>query len=244
MATKNQISFDPIVPLSKENGAFAVELAAMAYKPKSEIEARLDELGFKDEKVAFIQSRLFSCFIIRCEDVTAIAFSGTKNWREHLNNFNVWPEATSYGRVHAGFLYTMKRFGPLLYKLIYADVLSSRKILLTGHSRGGALAQLFASLLVLEGHVPHSVWAFGSPMVGDQIFASLLKNIPVAIYRNGNDPVVLFPPNIRPNGAITKWMMRFRVIYIPVILMRYIGIIVPPYLLSVIRKLFVRLTQS
>jgi hypothetical protein len=112
MATKNQISFDPNVPLAKENAVFAVALAALAYKTKPEIEARLDDLGFKDEKVAFIRCRLYSCVIIRFKDVTVIAFKGTDNWREHLNNLNVWPESTSHGRVHAGFLYTMKRLGP------------------------------------------------------------------------------------------------------------------------------------
>jgi len=117
MTTKTKLSFDPNIPLARENAIFAVELAAMAYKTKPEIEQRLDDLGFKDEKVAFIQTRLYSCFVIRCDDVTAIAFKGSKNWREHLNNLNVWPRATSHGRVHSGFLYTMNRLGPLLYTM-------------------------------------------------------------------------------------------------------------------------------
>jgi hypothetical protein len=236
MAIKKQISFDPNVPLAKENAVLAVALAAMAYKTKPEIEERLDDLGFKDEKVAFIRSRLYSCFIIRCEDVTAIAFRGTTNWREHLNNLNVWPQAASHGRVHSGFSYTMNRLGPLLYKLVYGDILSNKKILLTGHSRGGALAQVFASLLVAGGHMPHSVWAFGSPMVGDEAFASLLKTVPVAIYRNGNDPVLLFPPNLSPNSTFTKWILGFKVIYIPVVLMRYAGMIVSNYFSSLTKK--------
>ncbi|SHH05174.1 lipase family protein [Bradyrhizobium erythrophlei] len=229
MAIKKQISFDPKVPLAKENAAFAVKLASMAYKTRSEIEAGLDDLGFKDEQAAFVRSRLCSCFIIRCEDVTAIAFKGTTNWREHLNNANVWPEVTSHGRVHSGLLYTMERLSPLLQQLIGADVLSGRKILLTGHSRGGALAQIFASSLVVGGHMPHSVWAFGSPMVGDHTFASLLTNVPVAIYRNGNDPISLFPPSISPNSAIAKWILSFKVVYIPVILIRYVGIVISNY---------------
>jgi hypothetical protein len=248
MTTKTKIGFDPNIPLAKENAIFAVELAAMAYKTKPEIEQRLDDLGFKDEMVAFIQTRLYSCFVIRCDDVTAIAFKGTKNWREQLNNLNVWPQATSHGRIHSGFLYTMNRLGPLLYKLIYGDILSGRKILLTGHSRGGALAQVFASMLVIAGHVPHSVWAFGSPMTGDATFASLLANIPVTIFQNvsdnGSDQIPLFPPNVSPSGPFTKWILGFRAVFIPVVLTRYVGIIVPPYLSRLGKGLFRWLINS
>jgi hypothetical protein len=98
MAIEKKLSFDPNVTLGKENALFAVELAALAYKTKPEIEQRLDDLGFKDEKVAFIQTRLYSCFVIRCDDVTAIAFKGTKNWREQLNNLNVWPQIDAIDR--------------------------------------------------------------------------------------------------------------------------------------------------
>jgi hypothetical protein len=243
MVTRTKIGFDSNVPLAKENAAFAVELAALAYKTKPEIERRLDDLGFKDEKVTFIQSRLYSCFIIRCSDVTAIAFKGSKNWREHLNNLNVWPQTTSHGRVHAGFLYTMNHLGPILYSLIYGDILANRKIVLTGHSRGGALAQVFASMLVAEGHAPHSVWAFGSPMTGDKTFVSLLTNIPVSIFRNvgdnGSDPIPLFPPSISPSGPFTKWILGFKPIYIPIVLAKYVGTIIPPHH-SRLRKLLLR----
>jgi hypothetical protein len=248
MVVRKQISFDPNASLAKENAVFAVELAAMAYKAKPEIEAQLDDLGFKNEKVAFIRCRLYSCVIIRFKDVTVIAFKGTDNWREHLNNLNVWPEPTSHGRVHAGFLYTMKRVGPLLNTLIHADILSKRRILLTGHSRGGALAQIFASLLVLKGHPPHSVWAFGSPMVGDMTFASLLKDVPVSIFSNGDDngsdPVVLFPPNVRPKSALTKWLFKFKAVYISVVLMRYFGIVVSNHLSYLIRRALERGTKN
>lgn len=252
MTTKTKISFNPNVPLAKENAAFAVELAALAYKTKLEIEQRLDDLGFKNEKIAFIQGRLYSCFIIRCRDVTAIAFKGSTNWREHLNNLNVWPEATSHGHVHSGFLYTARRLGPLLYTLILGDILSKRRILLTGHSRGGALAQVFASMLVVAGYAPHSVWAFGPPMTGDKAFASLLTNIPISIFRvvshkgseHGKDPVLEFPPNINPSGPFTRWILGFRTVYIPVVLMRYLGIILPPYLKRLGKGLFRWLANS
>jgi hypothetical protein len=146
----------------------------------------------------------------------------------------------------------MNRLGPLLYKLVYGDIRSNRKILLTGHSRGGALAQVFASLLVVAGYAPHSVWAFGSPMAGDAAFASLLTNIPVTIYRvvshkgsdHGSDPVPDFPPNVSPTGPFTKWLLGFQAVFISVVLMRYVGIIVPPYLSRLRKKLLMWVTNS
>src|SRR5262249_6535392 len=91
-------------------------------------------------------------------------------------------------------------------------------------------------------------WAFGSPMVGDHEFASHwnelpeevtsedlrwsrarphLKNVLLKLYRNGNDPVPLFPPPIRVKSPVARWRMRFRLIYIPVVLMRSVPIFVP-----------------
>jgi predicted lipase len=217
----DQISFDLSNPDSPKNFRFAVCLASLAYKTQPEIEASLRKHGYSGTDVLFVRHPLLSCFILRWDDVTAIAFKGSTSWREWLNNLNVWPQATDRGRIHAGYLYTIQRFGPILYRLICSDILSCKGIVLTGHSRGGAIALLFASLLAINGHRAHSVWGFGSPMVGDKEFVSLL-NVPVKLYRNGPDPVTSFPPNINSNLAIIKWLMQFKVIYISLSLVYFL----------------------
>lgn len=248
MAEKRQIRYDPDNPTVGGNAHFAATLAGLAYKSQLEIEKGLEEIGYPGTDVYFFRSNLLSCFILRWDDVTTIAFKGSTSAREWLNNMNVWPEATDHGRVHAGFLHTIKRFGPILYHLIFADIRSSAKIVLTGHSRGGAMALLFAFFLALNGRRPHSVWAFGAPKVGDGEFASHwqklpeaqtqqnsqisrarchLIDVPVAYYVNGADPIPLVPANIRPRLAITRWLLQFKIIFVSVTLIHTFRVLFP-----------------
>jgi predicted lipase len=111
-------------------------------------------MGYSGTDVLFLKTDLISCFIVRWNELVILSFKGSKSWREWLNNLNAWPEATDQGRIHAGWLYTIKRYGPILYREIEADISSGKKIVLTGHSRGGALAILFAYMIALNGHCP------------------------------------------------------------------------------------------
>ncbi|KXS31662.1 MAG: Lipase family protein [Candidatus Gallionella acididurans] len=247
MVDNKLISFDLSNPDSRENANFAATLASLSYMTQSEIEVGLKNHGYMGTDVIFIKHHLLSCFILKWGDITAIAFKGSKTWREWLNNFNVWPQATNSGRIHAGFLYTIQCIGPTIYRLIYADIILGKRIVLTGHSRGGAIALLFVDLLARNGHYAHSVWNFGSPKVGDGEFAALWKEkVLVKAFVNGPDPVVDFPPNISTNIAIIKWLMQFRVIFIPVTLVYYSVIILRKYFLGLqaagwpIRKLLMR----
>ena len=107
-----------------------------------------------------------------------IAFRGTQTWRELLNNFNTWPRATSYGRIHSGYLNTVRTIDPILFPCIRADIEFGRKIVLAGHSRGGSIALLYALMLGARGYCTHSIWTFGSPMVGDKRFGDALRQLP------------------------------------------------------------------
>lgn len=120
----------------------AANLAGPSYKTQLEIEAGLVELGYTGTDVLFLRHPLCSCFVLRWGSLTAVAFKGTTNWREHLNNFNVWPQVTNYGRIHAGVLHTANSFGPNLYSVLYPDIMRGAKIVLTGHSRGGRFGNI------------------------------------------------------------------------------------------------------
>ena len=169
--------FDPRNPSSVGNHHFYAVLAELAYKTQPEIEKGLSEAGYPGTDVVFIKGRLASCFILRWDDVTAVAFKGSSTWREWLNNFNTRLQPTEYGRIHAGFLHTIEQIGPILYRSLYPDIQSGAKIVLTGHSRGGALARLFLVYLALHGYRAHSLVVFGSPKVGDRRFASLWGHV-------------------------------------------------------------------
>ena len=102
----------------------AAILSRLSYKTKLEIESALLAHGYIGTDVLFINSPLLSFFILRLDNVTAIAFKGTSNLREMLNNLNVWPQPTNQGAIHAGYLYTINSFGPILINLISPDIQS------------------------------------------------------------------------------------------------------------------------
>lgn len=194
---------------ARSSDVFCVFLASLAYKAQLEIEKELADAGYPGTNVIFFKGDLASCFIVRWDDVTAIAFKGTTTWREWLNNCNVYLEPTQFGRIHAGFKNTIQNLGPILYRIIYPDIQAGAKIVLTGHSRGGALALVFACFLALNGCRAHRVAMFGSPKVGDEEFVCRVQG-------KAYEPEPI-PPQWSFAG-IRYRILQFRVVFIPVVL--------------------------
>jgi hypothetical protein len=189
---KLQICYDISKDGAKGNALFLATLAGLAYKSQLEIEHGLRDHGYRDTKVWFFRGRLSACFIVEWGDVIAIAFRGSSNWREWLNNCNMWPKLTPYGRVHAGFYHTMEQIGPLIYRVILPGLLSGSKVVLTGHSRGGCLAILFAFMLATRGHRIQGLSTFGSPKVGDAEFVNHFRDKDHQLEEKRLSPVMVF----------------------------------------------------
>lgn len=187
-----------ISPEEGSNAIFAVELAGLAYKSQKEIEEHLVTLGYDGTKVFFFGTQLTGGFLIEWGDVICVAFRGSSSLREWLNNLKIWSVETEIGRLHAGLYQSFIEVGPFLFKLVLPGILSGYKLIVTGHSRGGALALLFAALVHFNRHSVHAVYTFGSPKVGDQVFVDWSKiklNAPVLNFVSGNDPVPSLPPS-------------------------------------------------
>ncbi len=113
--------------------------------------------------------------IRRREEELLIIFRGTVSKREWISNFRVIKKCVPYDnteskiRVHTGFINTYKAVREKLLTLIDASV---RKITLTGHSRGAAMATLCA--VDFQYNFPDreiEVYCYGSPKVGNRAFA-------------------------------------------------------------------------
>jgi triacylglycerol lipase len=118
----------------------------------------------------------------------ALVFSGTigrlSNW---LYNFDMvackWPTG---GNVHRGFRNIfMELWNPIASTLETLE----KPLYYTGHSLGGALATLAASL-----RPPCAVYTFGAPRVGDAEFAQTLADVPIFNVFNPKDIVTELPP--------------------------------------------------
>jgi hypothetical protein len=117
-----------------------------------------------------------------------LVFRGTAG---HLSNwrFNVDIVPTAWaagGMVHRGFQKLLKVVWEAIDTAL--DTVDG-PVFYTGHSMGGAMATLAASL-----RPPQAVYTFGAPRIGDAAFAETLRGTPVFNVINARDIVTGLPP--------------------------------------------------
>lgn len=123
------------------------------------------------------------------DDGKTVAFPGTDNIACWLADLDVDViTVPGLGGIHEGFWDA--------YNLIHADVIKLAPEVSCGHSEGAALALIYGAMLCLAGKPPKAIYAFEAPRITiDDTIGNLFKahNVPVYIYRNGNDIVPMVP---------------------------------------------------
>ncbi|MCC6421452.1 MAG: lipase family protein [Gemmataceae bacterium] len=195
----------------------ALALAAasdLAYLPQAEGAAAFQEqLG--------MQAQLFSvdntqAYLAQNDQHLVVAFRGTesptsidglKDWLlTNAVNFLVVPEgqlgtdlaAAGVGaRYHQGFVKALGDIFPPLFAAVEAALKAKeRPLWITGHSLGGALAQLAAWVFDRRSIPVHQVYTFGAPMIGNNAVAKAFdKAFPNMIFRyaDTSDPIPKLP---------------------------------------------------
>ncbi len=150
----------------------------------------LAEAGLKEKQ--FLREGAAECALIEAVegDLAMLVFKGTSRLTDWLANFDALPTQWSgAGRVHRGFQGAVEKIWDPLASLLKEH----QNIFYTGHSLGAALATLTASL-----HPPTALYTFGSPRVGDDIFADSLSATPIHRVVNAADAVPRVPPAAAP----------------------------------------------
>ncbi|MEM7360081.1 MAG: S8 family serine peptidase [Pseudomonadota bacterium] len=192
---------------SLHNNGFSWETALsmasasqIVYEPKSVVEEYVkDSWGF--DTVNFIDIENTQSFWAENSHCVIWAFRGSDSIGDWLANLSL--ETTNhnvYGDLHQGFYSA--------YKLIEDHLLSSvsndKRVFLTGHSLGGAIATLACAELTKR--LDHlSTYTFGQPRVGKTQFREWwLQNHTDNLYRfvNDEDIVTRLPPNFDHVGAL------------------------------------------
>ncbi|MBI5592662.1 MAG: lipase family protein [Deltaproteobacteria bacterium] len=120
-----------------------------------------------------------------------LVFRGTSGFEGWLSNLKAvqtyWPGG---GSVHSGFkadfLGLWQKIEPTLSKI-------DLPLYFTGHSLGGALAILAASV-----YPARAVYTFGAPKTGDSVFADSLKDARIYRFENDRDIITTVPPSAIP----------------------------------------------
>lgn len=115
-----------------------------------------------------------------------VAFPGSDNADCWEADFDLLPVSVpGAGNLHRGFWDA--------WQAIAGDVIAAigdQPVTLAGHSLGGAIAVMAAIALTLAGKPPAAVYGFEPPRVSpDLSVRTLLANVPVRLYKNGNDIV-------------------------------------------------------
>jgi hypothetical protein len=186
------------------NLALAVEAARLAYirvergvVEQKRLRDALAVVGFtvvSDFHDADMSAQGFGAFR-PADGLALVAFRGTQaddlsDLATDLNAAPVaWPEAG--GRVHAGFAAATRALRTVVWDWLGSAARARSGLILTGHSLGGAMATLAASIWR-----PTELITLGSPRVGDARFRESVATVPGARLVNCCDVVTELPPEL------------------------------------------------
>lgn len=199
---------------SPQNARFLAKAADLAYLPADAGSAAYSsELGLSAKLVSVDNTQ---AYVAGNDEHLVVAFRGTespasleglKDWLlTDAVNLLILPQgrlgtdlaAAGVGaRFHQGFVDALEEVWEPLYQAIKSETdRLDRPVWITGHSLGGALAQLSSWVLQRQFISVHQVCTFGGPMIGnknataayDQEFAGRVFR-----YVNAPDPVPLLP---------------------------------------------------
>ena len=203
-----------------ENAWWLAETCLQAYAEK---QAGIDGLKeafvqFKpetDDFVEFVEEPTLGTdvYVVRCKEFNLVVFRGSEvlsrknlTWHQFCDGFKDWvlTDANAVQRkwkghfVHCGFADAYDRVRAGLYKALQvgSKPYLTKKLLITGHSLGGAIATLCAADLWLfeKTHKrPDAIYTFGSPFVVGKELGDRLDELTIFRIVNGVDLVARVP---------------------------------------------------
>lgn len=183
------------------NAWWLIEAATLVYADEAFVIDKFSQNAGLAE-IRHFGGKSTQCFVASNAKFAIVAFRGSESrlragdadhrhiLADWLVNIDFLPEPWERGgRVHTGFKNALQQVWPDLEAYISALQKNNRKIWLTGHSLGAALATLAADCY---GNV-QGIYTYGSPRVGDRNFGEAFK---ADAYRfvNNSDIVTRVPP--------------------------------------------------
>lgn len=201
---------DPIPDFDTEPQAFSIENAwwlcefsRLIYRMETDEigdqadgltrDAVLRSVGWRESR--FINSGDIQCALFQTfkkgKPASVVIFRGTTGFRNWLLDLDAWPvDWPPGGRVHRGFTDALAQIWPELETALSLEATGT--LFFCGHSLGGALAMLAASM-----RMPDAVYVFGAPRVGDRTFCQTIEPDRAFNISNGRDIVPSLPPALK-----------------------------------------------
>jgi pimeloyl-ACP methyl ester carboxylesterase len=174
----------------------------LAYSPRSTVEGTGATWGLSNCR--FVEAVDTQCFIASMPDAVLVAFRGTESIRDWLADLNARRVTRDYGLVHRGFYHAFNDVRLQLEAILAS--LPGRRVVLTGHSLGGAIATVAAAEWLNAGSFRiGSVYTYGQPRVGNEAFRQYLNGKvgeSFSRFVNDDDLVTRVPPGFKHVGKV------------------------------------------
>ena len=161
----------------------------------------------------FIGAADTECFVASTPEAVVVAFRGTQQPADWLINLNAAWTRAPFGDVHRGFYFALQSVRSPIEDALNEAGARRKKVILTGHSLGGALATIGAAQWYGEFPI-RGVYTFGQPAVGFSFLRSWFGvRYPDSFFRfvNDDDVVTWVPPGYRHVGKLYRFTSRGRI---------------------------------
>jgi triacylglycerol lipase len=191
------------MPLSSQakvfdNAKILGQAAAVAYQSADACARWADSQGLTPSTLEFFDVDDTQGFVVQNDTDLVVAFRGTQpnvpmDWLSDARVVHA-PWAHRVGKVHKGFYHALEVIWRDGRDVVPKRLINrgNRRVWITGHSLGGALAELCAARASFDPAITavpiQAVYTFGQPRVGDDEFAQLLHDkMGVSVFRFVND---------------------------------------------------------
>lgn len=153
------------------------EISSAVYQDSEPLSITLKKFGLTADASVFPDESMYAV-VASNNDTVVVAFRGTNpdEIADWFVNINVVSTVVTNGRVHSGFYRSTKSLLTDIVGAVKTHKGESKKVWITGHSLGGAMALVFAYECLVDGRIkPAGVVTFGQPMLVDSKLAHFLN---------------------------------------------------------------------
>jgi triacylglycerol lipase len=165
---------------SMRNSRFLAELSLAAYEQnETRLKHELANLDLADCRLIEDVETDTQALVGSTKQAIVVAFRGTEptKLKDLLTDIELCMTEGPLGQVHEGFWESLQAIWSKLERAIAARHDGKRTLWFTGHSLGGALAQLAVARLIRMQRPTQGVYTYGAPRCGNTRFASQFNRL-------------------------------------------------------------------
>ncbi len=165
---------------SMRNSRFLGELSLAAYETsETKLRSELANLDLNGCQLIEDPETDTQALVGSTRHAIVVAFRGTEptKLKDLLTDVELAMVPGPLGKVHEGFWESLEGIWDKLERAVAAKQDGKRALWFTGHSLGGALAQLSVARLIQMGRPAQGMYSFGAPRCGDTRFAAQFNRL-------------------------------------------------------------------